>query len=135
MEQYSATVMDHFLNPRNVGDLPDAHGVGMASNPQDGDTVRFAIRVEEGVIEVARFKAQGCVAAIAGSSALTELVQGKGLKEALAITKDDLAAALGGLSERKQACSLTCLDALRLAVAQCDPSLVKGVSWNEHGSR
>lgn len=125
VERYSATVMDHFLNPRNVGDLPDAHGVGMASNPQDGDTVRFAIRVKDGVIEAARFKAQGCVAAIAGSSALTELVQGKGLEEALAITKDDLAAALGGLSERKQACSLTCLGALRLAVEQCDPNLVK----------
>ena len=125
VEQYSDKVMDHFLNPRNVGDLPDAHGVGMASNPQDGDTVRFAIRVEEGVIEAASFKAQGCVAAIAGSSALTELVQGKGLAEALAITKDDLAAALGGLSERKQACSLTCLEALRLAVEQCNPSLVK----------
>jgi nitrogen fixation NifU-like protein len=124
-ERYSATVMDHFMNPRNVGDLPDAHGAGMASNPQDGDTVRFAIRVAGGVIEAARFKAQGCVAAIAGSSALTELVQGKGLKEALAITKDDLAAALDGLSERKQACSLTCLEALRLAVEQCDPDLAK----------
>jgi nitrogen fixation NifU-like protein len=134
-ERYSTTVMDHFLNPRNVGDLPDAHGVGMANNPHDGDTVRFAIRLTDGIIEAASFKAQGCVAAIAGSSALTELVQGKGLIEALAITKDDLAAALDGLSERKQACSLTCLEALRLAVAQCDPSLVKGVSWNEHGSR
>jgi nitrogen fixation NifU-like protein len=117
--------MDHFLNPRNVGDLPDAHGVGMASNPQDGDTVRFTIRVKDGVIEAARFKAQGCVAAIAGGSALTELAQGKELEGALAITKEDLGAALDGLSERKQACSLTCLEALRLAVEQCDPSLVK----------
>jgi len=125
VEQYSATAMDHFMNPRNVGDLPDADGVGMASNPQDGDTVRFAIRVKDSVIEEARFKAQGCVAAIAGSSALTELVQGKGLEKALAITKDDLAAALGGLSERKQACSLTCLEALRLAVEQCDLGLAK----------
>ncbi|TEU18471.1 MAG: iron-sulfur cluster assembly scaffold protein [Anaerolineales bacterium] len=124
-ERYSTTVMDHFLNPRNVGDLPDAHGVGMANNPHDGDTVRFAIRVEEGVIEAARFKAQGCVAAIAGSSALTELVQGKDLGEALTLTKEDLAAALDGLSERKQACSLTCLEALRFAVEQCEPSLVK----------
>jgi nitrogen fixation NifU-like protein len=123
--QYSATVINHFLNPRNVGDLPDAHGVGMARNPHDGDTVRFAIRVKEGVIEAARFKAQGCVAAIAGSSALTELVQGKDLKEALTLTKEDLAVALDGLSERKQACSLTCLEALRLAVEQCDPSRVK----------
>ena len=123
MEQYSATVMDHFLNPRNVGDLPDAHGVGMANNPQDGDVVRFALRLKDDVIEAACFKAQGCVAAIAGSSALTELVQGKELEEALDITKDDLAAALGGLSERKQACSLTCLEALRLAVEQCDPTL------------
>jgi nitrogen fixation NifU-like protein len=125
VEQYSAAVMDHFLNPRNVGDLPDAHGVGMASNPQDGDTVRFAIRLKDGVIEAARFKTQGCVAAIAGSSTLTELVQGKKLEKALSITKDDLAAALGGLSERKQACSLTCLEALWLAVEQCDPSLAK----------
>jgi nitrogen fixation NifU-like protein len=125
VEQYSATVMDHFLNPRNVGNLPDAHGVGMASNPQDGDIVRFSIRVKDGVIEAARFKAQGCVAAIAGGSALTELVQGKGLEEALAVTKDDLAAALDGLSGRKQACSLICLEALRLAVEQCDPTLAK----------
>jgi nitrogen fixation NifU-like protein len=125
VEQYSPTVMDHFMNPRNVGDLPDAHGVGMASNPQDGDMVRFSIRVTDGVIETARFKAQGCVAAIAGSSALTELVQGKKLEGALSITKEDLAAALGGLSERKQSCSLTCLEALRLALEQCDPSLVK----------
>jgi nitrogen fixation NifU-like protein len=124
-ERYSTIVMNHFLNPRNVGDLPDAHGVGMASNPQDGDTVRFAIRMTDGVIEAARFKAQGCVAAIAGSSALTELVRGKRLEEALAITKGDLAAALGGLSERKQACSLTCLEALRLAVEQCDPCLAE----------
>jgi NifU-like protein involved in Fe-S cluster formation len=99
--------------------------VGMASNPQDGDTVRFAIRLKDGVIEAVRFKAQGCVAAIAGSSALTELVQGKGMTEALVITKEDLAAALDGLSERKQACSLTCLEALRLAVEQCDPTLTK----------
>jgi nitrogen fixation NifU-like protein len=81
--------------------------------------------MKEGVIEAVRFKAQGCVAAIAGSSALTELVQGKDLKEALMLTKEDLAAALDGLSERKQACSLTCLEALRLAVEQCDPSLAK----------
>ena len=125
MEQYSPTVMDHFMNPRNVGDLPDAHGVGMAHNPHDGDTVRFAIRMTDGIIETARFKAQGCVAAIACSSALTELVQGKGLIEALAITKDDLATTLGDLLERKQACSLTCLEALRLAVEQCDPNLAK----------
>ena len=125
MERYSTTVMDHFMNPRNVGDLPDAHGVGMASNPQDGDTVRFVIRVAGGVIEAASFKAQGCVAAIAGSSALTELVQGRELEGALSITKEDLAAALDGLSERKQACSLTCLEALRLAVEQCDPTLAE----------
>jgi nitrogen fixation NifU-like protein len=117
--------MDHFLNPRNVGDLPDAHGVGMANNPHDGDTVRFAIRVTDGVIGAVRFKAQGCVVAIASSSALTELAQGKKLGEALAITKDDLATALDGLSERKRACSLTCLEAFRLAVEQCDPSLAR----------
>ncbi len=120
MSQYTPIVMDHFVNPRNLGDLPGASGVGMARNPADGDTVRMAIRVEDDRIVEARFKAQGCVAAIAGSSMLTDLVQGKTVAEALALTKTDLAEALGGLSERKQQCSLTCLEALRLAAEACD---------------
>jgi len=107
--------MDHFLNPRNVGDIEEADGVGMARNPQDGDTVRLSIRVIDGRIEEARFKAQGCVAAIAASSMLTELIEGRFLDEALAITKEDLRV-LGGLPERKVECSLTCLEALHEAI-------------------
>jgi len=92
--------MDHFLNPRNVGEIEGADGVGMARNPQDGDTVRLSIRVADDQIEEANFKAQGCVAAIAASSMLTELIEGRSLDEALAITKEDLVQSLGGLPER-----------------------------------
>lgn len=113
--EYSPLVMDHFLNPRNVGEIEEADGVGMARNLQDGDTVRLSIRVVDDQIEEAKFKAQGCVAAIAASSMLTELIEGRSLDEALAITKEDLQSQ-GGLPERKARCSLTVLDALREAI-------------------
>lgn len=116
--EYSPLVMDHFLNPRNVGEIEEADGVGMARNLQDGDTVRLSIRVVDGQIEEARFKAQGCVAAIAASSMLTELIESRSLDEALAITKEDLAQSLGGLPERKVKCSLTSLEALREAIEE-----------------
>ena len=114
--EYSPIVMDHFLNPRNVGEIEEADGVGMARNLQDGDTVRLSIRVVDDQIEEARFKAQGCVAAIAASSMLTELIEGRSLDEALAITKEGLVQSLGGLPERKVRCSLTGLEALREAI-------------------
>ncbi|HAL62321.1 MAG TPA: iron-sulfur cluster assembly scaffold protein [Chloroflexi bacterium] len=114
--EYSLLVMDHFLNPRNVGDVEGADGVGMARNLQDGDTVRLSIRVVDDRIEEAKFKAQGCVAAIAASSMLTELIEGRSLDEALAITKEDLVQSLGGLPERKARCSLTGPEALREAI-------------------
>lgn len=113
--EYSPLVMDHFLNPRNVGEIEEADGVGMARNLQDGDTVRLSIRVVDDQIEEAKFKAQGCVAAIAASSMLTELIEGRSLDEALAITKEDLRV-LGGLPERKVRCSLTGLEALHEAI-------------------
>jgi len=113
--EYSPLVMDHFLNPRNVGEIEGADGVGMARNLQDGDTVRLSIRVVDDQIEEAKFKTQGCVAAIAASSMLTELIEGRSLDEALAITKEDLRV-LGGLPERKAQCSLTGLEALRQAI-------------------
>jgi len=114
--EYSPIVMDHFLSPRNVGEIEEADGVGMARNLQDGDTVRLSIRVVDDQIEEARFKAQGCVAAIAASSMLTELIEGRSLDEALAITKEGLVQSLGGLPERKVRCSLTGLEALREAI-------------------
>ncbi len=114
--EYSSIVIDHFLEPHNVGDMEEADGMGMACNFQDGDTVRLSIRVVDGQIEEARFKVQGCVAAIAASSMLTELVEGRSLDEALAITQEDLVQSLGGLPERKVRCSLTGLEALREAI-------------------
>lgn len=114
--EYSELALDHFLNPRNVGEIEGADGVGMARNAQDGDTVRLSLRVKGGRIEEAKFKAQGCVAAIAAASLLTEMIKGLTLQEALAITKEELAQRLGGLPERKVECSLTSLEALRQAI-------------------
>jgi len=114
--EYSPIVIDHFLNPRNVGDIERADGVGVARNLQDGDTVRLSIRVVDDQIAEAKFKAQGCVAAIAASSMLTQLIEGRSLDEALVITKEDLVQSLGGLPERKVECSLTGLEALREAI-------------------
>ncbi len=90
--------------------------MGMARNLRDGDTVRLSIRVVADQIEEAKFKAQGCVAAIAASSMLTELIEGRSLDEALAITREDLVQGLGGLPERKVRCSLTGLEALHGAI-------------------
>jgi len=114
--EYSPVVTDHFLNPRNVGEIEEADGAGMARNLQDGDMVRFSIRVVDDQSEEAKFKAEGCVAAIAASSTLTELIEGRPLDEAWAITKEDLIQGLGGLPERKARCFLTGFEALREAI-------------------
>jgi nitrogen fixation protein NifU and related proteins len=94
---YSAAVLDHFKNPRNAGDLPDATATVEVSNPVCGDILRLAVRVEDGRIADARFKTQGCVTAIACSSLLTELIRGKSLDEARHITPSQISDALGGL--------------------------------------
>jgi nitrogen fixation NifU-like protein len=95
---YTAAVLDHFKNPRNPGDLTDATAVVEVTNPVCGDILRLGVRVVDGCIVDARFKAQGCVTAIACSSLLTELVQGKSLEEARRITPAQISDALGGLA-------------------------------------
>ena len=113
---YSAKVMDHFSNPRNVGDMPDADGVGTEGNPTCGDVMQIFIKVKDGKIVDAKFKTFGCGAAIAVSSMITELVKGKTLEEALAMSKETVANELGGLPAQKMHCSNLGADALRKAI-------------------
>lgn len=113
---YSEKVMDHFMNPRNVGEIPDADGVGMEGNPTCGDVMKIYIKVENGRIVDAKFKTFGCGASIAVSSMVTEMVKGKTLDEALQISKETVAEALGGLPPQKMHCSNLGADALRKAI-------------------
>jgi nitrogen fixation NifU-like protein len=114
---YSEKVMDHFLHPRNVGEIPDASGVGNVGNPVCGDIMRMYIKVENGVITDAKFKTFGCGAAIATSSMVTEIVKGKTIEEALKISNKAVAEALGGLPPIKMHCSVLAEQALRSALA------------------
>ena len=113
---YSEKVMDHFENPRNVGEIPDADGVGQVGNPTCGDIMKIYIKVEENVIEDIKFKTFGCGAAIATSSIITELVKGKTVEEALKISNKQVAEALDGLPPKKMHCSNLAADALQSAI-------------------
>ncbi|MHB8881785.1 MAG: Fe-S cluster assembly scaffold protein NifU [Thermodesulfovibrionales bacterium] len=113
---YSEKVMDHFTNPRNVGDMEDADGVGQEGNPTCGDAMKIFIKVKDGIITDAKFKTFGCGAAIAVSSMVTEMVKGKTLDEALAISKEAVANELGGLPPQKMHCSMLGSDALKKAI-------------------
>ncbi|MDO8282765.1 MAG: Fe-S cluster assembly scaffold protein NifU [Thermodesulfovibrionia bacterium] len=113
---YSKEVMDHFTNPRNVGEIPDADGVGEEGNPTCGDMMKIFIKVEDDKIVDAKFKTFGCGAAIAVSSMITEMVKGKTLDEALEISKEKVAEELGGLPAQKMHCSNLGSDALRKAI-------------------
>ena len=113
---YSEKVMDHFTNPRNVGEIPDANGVGTVGNAKCGDIMRMYLKVENGVIEDVKFKTVGCGAAIATSSMATEMVKGKTLKEALELTNKAVAEALDGLPPVKMHCSLLAEEAIHAAV-------------------
>lgn len=113
---YSERVMDHFTNPRNVGDMEDADGIGTEGNPTCGDAMKIYIKVRDGKIVDAKFKTFGCGAAIAVSSMVTEMVKGKTLDEALAISKEAVAAELGGLPPQKMHCSNLGADALKKAI-------------------
>jgi nitrogen fixation NifU-like protein len=116
---YTAAVLDHFKNPRNSGDLPEATAVVEMTNPVCGDVLRLAVRVVAGRIVDARFKAQGCVTAIACSSLLTELIQGKSLEEARHITPAQISEALGGLPPATSHGAQLACDALRAALRNC----------------
>lgn len=114
---YTDLVMDHFTNPRNVGEIEDADGVGQIGNPVCGDVMRISIAVDEtDHIEDVKFKTFGCGAAVATSSMVTEMVMGKSLGEAADISNKAVAEALGGLPPNKMHCSNLAADALHLAI-------------------
>jgi nitrogen fixation NifU-like protein len=114
---YSDKVMDHFANPRNVGVIADADGVGQVGNPVCGDMMTFYIKVENDRLADVKFQTFGCGAAIAVSSMVSEMAKGKTLAEAMAITNDLVAEELGGLPKNKMHCSNLGADALHAAVA------------------
>lgn len=113
---YSEKVLDHFMNPRNVGEIPNPDGMGIEGNPVCGDMMYVYIKVNNDRIEDIKFKTFGCAAAIAVSSILTEMVKGLTLDEAMKITKEQILAELGGLPAQKVHCSILGLDALRKAI-------------------
>jgi nitrogen fixation NifU-like protein len=120
---YSALLLDHFQNPRNTGELPDADAVAEIQNPACGDVIRLSLKIRANRIEQIRFKAKGCVPAIACGSALTELTLGKPAPEARRIRRDDLIAAVGGLPPASTHAAQLALDALSAALAQIEKSL------------
>jgi FeS cluster assembly scaffold protein NifU, Clostridium type len=113
---YSEKVMDHFSNPRNVGEIEDADGVGTVGNPVCGDLMTIYIKVKDNVVEDIKFKTFGCGAAIATSSMVTEMALGKTIEEALEITRNDVANELEGLPPVKMHCSNLAADALHAAI-------------------
>lgn len=113
---YSKKVIEHFQNPRNAGALEDADAVGEVGNPVCGDVMNIYIKVEDGVIADIGWKTMGCAAAIATSSMITELAKGRTLKEALKITRKDVADALDGLPPIKMHCSNLAADGLHAAI-------------------
>jgi nitrogen fixation NifU-like protein len=116
MAMYNEKVLEHFRNPRNVGEIDGASGVGEVGNTQCGDIMKISIKVEGDVIKDIKFLTFGCGAAIASSSVLTEMVKGKTLEEALALTNADVAEELGGLPPAKLHCSNLAADALHNAI-------------------
>ena len=113
---YSEKVLDHFSNPRNVGELADANGIGQVGNAKCGDIMKMYIKVNGGVIEDVKFKTFGCGAAIATSSMATELVKGKPVTEAVKLTNQAVVEALDGLPAQKIHCSVLAEEAIKAAV-------------------
>jgi len=113
---YTDKVMEHFKNPRNMGEIPDADGVGTVGNPVCGDLMTIYIKVKNNRLEDIKFKTFGCGSAIATSSMITELAKGKTLEEGLKITRANVADSLGGLPPVKMHCSNLAADALHAAI-------------------
>ena len=113
---YSEKVMDHFQNPRNVGKMEDASGVGEVGNARCGDIMRMYIKVEDGIITDVKFNTFGCGSAIATSSMATEMIKGKTVDEALAVTNRQVVDALGGLPAHKLHCSVLAEESIKSAV-------------------
>ena len=131
--KYSEKVMEHFRNPRNVGEIPDADGIGNVGNPVCGDIMRLYIKVEGGKIIDAKFKTFGCGAAIATSSMVTELVKDKTIEEALKISNRAVAEALGGLPPIKMHCSVLAEEALKSAIDDYLKKKEKKGNTKQHG--
>jgi nitrogen fixation NifU-like protein len=113
---YNETVLDHFKNPRNAGEIKDADGIGMVGNPACGDVMKMYILVKDGRIIDIKHKTFGCGAAIACSSQATEMVKGKSIAEAKSLTRDEVANELKGLPDEKMSCSNLAPDAIRAAI-------------------
>lgn len=113
---YNQTVMDHFMNPRNMGDLKDANGIGEVGAAACGDIMKISLRIKDGKIEDARFKTFGCGSAIASSSMATELIKGRTIAEAMKLSNQEVTDALGGLPPVKIHCSVLAEEALKAAL-------------------
>jgi nitrogen fixation protein NifU and related proteins len=113
---YNKIVMDHFSDPRNVGNMPDANGIGEVGNPADGDKIKIYIKVINNILVDVKFKTFGCGAAIAASSMVTVLAINKTIEQALKIQNKDVSEALGGLPKEKLLCSNIAADALHGAI-------------------
>ncbi len=116
--EYSDKVMDHFMNPRNVGEIPDASATGMVGNAKCGDIMKVDLKIENDIIVDAKFKTFGCGSAIATSSMATEMIKGKTVEEALTLTNKAVAEALDGLPPVKMHCSLLAEQAVKAAIKQ-----------------
>lgn len=116
MMVYSDKVMDHFRNPRNVGEIPDANGIGEVGNPKCGDIMKIYLKVEDNIIKDIKFKTFGCGSAIASSSMATELIKGKTLEDAWELTNKAVADALDGLPPVKMHCSVLAEEAIHKAI-------------------
>lgn len=133
---YSEKVMDHFSNPRNVGEVEYPNAVGQVGNPKCGDIMKITMKIEDGVIEDVKFKTFGCGAAVATSSMATELVKGKTVEEALALTNSAVAEALDGLPPQKLHCSVLAEEAIKSAISDyyvrqgIDPLPIVGCDCN-----
>lgn len=113
---YSEKVMDHFMNPRNMGEIQDADAVGTVGNPACGDVMRLYLKVKDETVSDAKFKTFGCGAAIATSSMATEMIKGKTVDDALKITNEAVAEALDGLPSNKMHCSVLAQEAIEAAI-------------------
>lgn len=117
---YSQQLLDHFENPRNAGDLPDADATVELENPACGDVIRLSLKLQDGRIGAIRFKAEGCVPAMACGSALTVMVLGRTTQEALTLRREDLTLAVGGLPQASNHAAQLALDALSAALTQIE---------------
>ena len=130
---YSEKVLDHFTNPRNVGELPDANAIGEMGNAKCGDIMKIYMKIENNIIENVSFKTFGCGAAIATSSMATELIKGKSIEEALQLTNKAVVEALDGLPPVKVHCSVLAEQSIKAAIADyytrlgIDPTPIVGV--------